>query len=185
MAMDAEHWGLLGTSRWVQRGESRRFNEYFLELDNRWDRAVAEKPVEGQPRPPLRTKMDGWVTVLCLFADIAAELEGILQAGIRIRKLLVVEINSVARRILEIRVRCLHGRYPDQLPAVVCKGLPTAMPADIRLVGGPELERFMPIHVVTVFPCQGMSWANRNAGVLADNWLQLVGDTFWILAYLS
>jgi hypothetical protein len=35
MAMDVEHWGLLGTSRWVQRGEPRGLNEYLLELDNR------------------------------------------------------------------------------------------------------------------------------------------------------
>jgi hypothetical protein len=186
MAMDVEHWGLLGTSRWVQRGEPRGLNEYLLELDNRWDRAVAEEPVEGQPRPPLRTKMDGWVTVLCLFAAIEAEMEGLLQAGIRVRKLLVVEIDPVARRILEFRIRCLHRRYPDQVPAAACKGLLTAMLADIRLVGGPELERFMPIHVVTVSsPCQGLSRANRNGRGLADNRSQLIGDAFRILAYLS
>jgi hypothetical protein len=142
----------------VQRGEPRGLNEYLLELDNRWDRAVAVGPVEGQPRPPLRTKLDGWVTVLCLFAGIGAELEGLLQAGIWVRKLLVVEIDLVARRVLEFRVCCLHRRYPDQLPAVPCGGLLTAMPADIRLVGGPELERFMPIHAMTLSsPCQGLS----------------------------
>jgi site-specific DNA-cytosine methylase len=186
MAMDVEHWELLGTSRWVQRGEPRGVNEYLLELDNRWDRAVTEEPVEGQPRPPLRTKMEGWVTVLCLFAGIGAELGGLLQAGIRIRKLLVVEIDPVARRILEFRVRCSHRGYPDQLPAVACEGLLKAMPADIRLVGGPELESFMPIHVVTVSsPCQGLSRANRNGRGLADNRSQLIGDAFRILAYLS
>jgi hypothetical protein len=61
-------------------------------MDDRWDRAIAVEPVEGQPKPPLRTKLDGWVTVLCLFAGIGAELEGLLKAGIRVRKLLVVEI---------------------------------------------------------------------------------------------
>jgi hypothetical protein len=175
MAMDVEHWGLLGTSRWVQHGEPRGLNEFLLKLDNAWDQAVAEEPVEGQPRPPLRTKMDSWVTVLCLFAGIGAELEGLLQAGIWVRKLLVVEIDPVARRILEFRVRCLHRRYPDQLPAVACKGLLTAMPADIRLVGGLELERFMPIHVVTVSsPCQGLFRANRNGRGLADHRSQLI-----------
>jgi site-specific DNA-cytosine methylase len=186
MAMDVEHWGLLGTSRWVQRGKPRGLNEFLLELDNRWERAVAEEPVEGQPRPPLCTKMDGWVTVLCLFAGIGAELEGLLQAGIRVRKLLVVEIGPVARRILEFRVCCLHRRYPDQLPVVACEGLLTAMPADIRLVVGPELERFMPIHLVTVSsPCQGLSRANCNGRGLADHRLQLIGDACRILAYLS
>jgi hypothetical protein len=34
MAMDAEHWGLLGNSRWVQRGEPRGFGDYLLELDD-------------------------------------------------------------------------------------------------------------------------------------------------------
>jgi site-specific DNA-cytosine methylase len=165
---------------------SRGLNEYLLELDNQWDRAIAEEPVEGQLRPPLRTKMEGWVTVLCLFVGIGAELEGLLQAGVPVRKLLVVEIDPVARRILKFRVRCLHRKYPDQLPAVACEGLLTAMPADIRLVGGPELKRFMPIHVVTVsFPCQGLSRANRNGRGLADNRSQLIGDAFRILAYLS
>jgi hypothetical protein len=63
------------------------------------------------------------------------------------------------------------------VPAVACKGLLTVLPADIRLVGGPELERFMPIHVVTMLsPCQGLSRANRNGRGLADHRLQLIGD---------
>jgi hypothetical protein len=170
----------------VQRGNPRGLNEYLLELDNRWNRAIAVVPVEGQSRPPVRIKLDGWVTVLCLFAGIGVELEGLLQAGIRVRKLLVVEIDPVARRILEFRVRCLHCRYPDQLLAVACEGLLTAMPADIRLVGGPELERFMPIHIVTVSsPCQGRSRANRNGRGLADPRSELIGDAFRILTYLS
>jgi hypothetical protein len=52
----------------------------------------------------------------------------------------VVEIDPVARRILEYRVRCPHRRYPDQLPAVTYEGLLTAMPADIGLVGETELD---------------------------------------------
>jgi hypothetical protein len=186
MAMDAEHWGLLGNSQWVQRGEPRGFGDYLLELDDQWDRAIAVEPVEGQPKPPLRTKLDGWVTVLCLFASIGAELEGLLKAGIRVRKLLVVEIDLVARRILEYRVRCLHHRYPDQLPSVACEGLLTAMPADIRLVGSTELERFMPIHVVTVSsPCQGLSRTNRNGRGLVDPRSELIGEAWRILTYLS
>jgi site-specific DNA-cytosine methylase len=126
------------------------------------------------------------VTVLCLFAGIGAELEGLLKAGIRVRKLLVVEIDPVARRILEFRVRCLHHRYPDQLPAVACEGLLTAMPADIRLVGPTELERFMPIQVVTVLsPCQGLSRANRNGRGLADPRSELIAEAWRILTYLS
>jgi site-specific DNA-cytosine methylase len=186
MAMDAEHWGLLGNSRWVQRGEPRGFGDYLLELDDQWDWAIAVEPMEGQPKPPLRTKLEGWVTVLCLFAGIGAELEGLLKAGIRVRKLLVVEVDPVARRILEYRVRCLHRRYPDQLPAVACEGLLTAMPADIRLVGSTEVERFMPIHVVTVSsPCQGLSCANRNGRGLADPRSELIGEAWRILTYLS
>jgi site-specific DNA-cytosine methylase len=43
------------------------------------------------------------------------------------------------------------------------------MPADIRLVGSTELERFMPIHVVTMSsPCLGLSHASRNGRGLAD-----------------
>jgi hypothetical protein len=49
MAMDTDHWGLLGTSRWVQRGEPRGFSDNFFEADEEWDRAVAVEPVEGQP----------------------------------------------------------------------------------------------------------------------------------------
>jgi hypothetical protein len=144
------------------------------------------EPVEWQPKPPLRTKLDGWVTVLCLFAGIGAELEGLLKAGIRVRKLLVVEIDPVARRILEFCVRALHRRYPDQLPAVACEGLLTALPADIRLVGSQELRRYMPIHIVTVFsPCQGLSRANRNGHGLADPRSELISDAWRILGYLS
>jgi hypothetical protein len=186
MAMDSDHWGLLGNSRWVQRGEPRGFSENLLEADEEWDRAIALEPVEGQPKPPLRTKLDGWVTVLRLFAGIGAELEGLLKAGIRIRKLLVVEIDPVVRRILEYRVHVLHRRYPDQLPAVACEGLLTALPADIRLVGSPELRRFMPIHMVTVSsPCQGLSRANRNGRGLADPRLELISEAWRILGYLS
>jgi hypothetical protein len=144
MAMDAEHWGLLGNSRWVQRGEPRGFGDYLLEMDDQWDQ---------------------WI-----FAGIGAELEGLLKAGIRVRKLLVVEIDPVARRILEFRVRCLHRRNPDQLPAVACEGLLTAMP----------------IQVVTVSsPCQGLSRANRNGRGLADPRSELIAEAWRILTYLS
>jgi site-specific DNA-cytosine methylase len=72
------------------------------------------------------------------------------------------------------------------LPAVACEGLLTAMPADIRLVKGLELERFMRLHVVTVSSSfQGVSRANRNGRGLADNRSQLIGDAFRVLAYLS
>jgi hypothetical protein len=186
MAMDSDHWGLLGNSLWVQRGEPRGFSDNLLEAEQKWDQAIAVEPVEGQPKPPLRTKLDGWVTVLCLFAGISAKLEGLLKAGIRIRKLLVVEIDPVARRILKYRVRVLHRRYPNQLPAVACEGLLTALPADIRLVGSPELGRFMPIHMVTVSsPCQGLSRANRNGRGLADPRSKLISEAWRILGYLS
>jgi site-specific DNA-cytosine methylase len=186
MAMDAQHWGLLGNSRWVQRGKPRGFGDYLPELDEQWDRAIAVEPVEGQPKPPLRTKLDGWVTVLCLFAGIGAELEGLLKAGLRVRKLLVVEIDPVVRRILEYRVRVLHRRYPDQLPTVASEGQLTALPPGIRLVGSMELERFMPIHVVTVSsPCQGLCRANRNGRGLADPRSELIGEAWRILTYQS
>jgi site-specific DNA-cytosine methylase len=130
-----------------------------------------------QPKPPLRTKLDGWVTVLCLFTGIGAELEGLLKAGIRVCKLLVVEIDPVARCILEFRVRALHRRYPDQLQAVACEGLPTALPANIRLVGSQELRRYMPVHIVAVSsPCQGLSRAKRNGRGLADPRSQLISN---------
>jgi hypothetical protein len=141
-----------------------------LEWDDLWDRALAVEPAENEERPPqLRTRLDGWVTVLCLFDRIGAELEGLLKAGIKVRKLLVVKIDPVARRILEFKVRALHNRYPDQLPAVACEGLLTALPADIRDVGPRELRRYMPIRVVTVSsPCQRLSRANRHARGLTD-----------------
>jgi site-specific DNA-cytosine methylase len=170
----------------VQRGEPRGFGDYLLELDEQWDRAIAVEPVEGQPKAPLRTKLDGWVTVLCLFAGIGAELVWLLKAGLRVRKLLVVEIDRVVRRILEYRVRILHRRYPDQLPAVACEGLLTALPPDIRVVGSPELERFMPIHVVMVSsPCQGLSRVNRNGRGMADPQSELIAEAWRILTYLS
>jgi hypothetical protein len=125
MAIDSDHWGLLGNSQWVHQGEPQGCSNNLLESNKEWDSAIAVEPVEGQPKPPQRTKLDGWVTVLCLFAGIGVELEGLLKAGIWIRKLLVVEIDLVARRILGYRVRALHRRYPDQLPAVACEGLLT------------------------------------------------------------
>jgi site-specific DNA-cytosine methylase len=113
-------------------------------------------------------------------------LEGLLKAGIGVRKLLVVEIDPVARRILEFCVRALHRRYPDQLPAVACEGLLTALPANIRLVGSQKLRRYMPIHIVTVSsPCQGLSRANRNGRGLADPRSELISDTWRILGSLS
>jgi hypothetical protein len=60
------------------------------------------------------------------------------------------------------------------------------MPADIRLVGPTELERFMPIQVVTVSsPCQGLSRANRNGRGLADPRSELIAEVWRISTYLS
>jgi site-specific DNA-cytosine methylase len=98
----------------------------------------------------------------------------------------VVEIDPVARRILEYRVRALHNRYPDQLPAVACEGLLAALPADIRNVGPRELRRYMPIRVVTVsLPCHGLSRANRHARRLADPRFGLISQAWRILGFLN
>jgi site-specific DNA-cytosine methylase len=169
----------------VQRGKPRGRGD-LLEWDDLWDRALAVEPAKNEERPAqLRTRLDGWVTVLCLFAGIGAELEGLLKAGIKVRKLLVVEIDPVARRILEYRVRALHNWYPDQLPAVACEGLLTALPADIRFVGPRELRRYMPIRVVTVSsPCQGLSRANRHARGLADPRSGIISQAWRILGFL-
>jgi hypothetical protein len=146
MATEEEHWGWLGSTRWVQRGEPQGLGDQLLGRNDVWVCALAVEPAENEERPgQLRTRLDGWVTVLCLFARISAELEGLLKAGLRVRKLLVLEIGPVARRILEYRVRALYHSYPNQLPAVACKGLLTALPADIRDVGPRELMRYMPL----------------------------------------
>jgi hypothetical protein len=60
------------------------------------------------------------------------------------------------------------------------------MLADVRLVGGTELKRFMPIHVVTVLsPCQGLFRANRNGRGPADPPSEPIGNALRILTYMS
>jgi hypothetical protein len=60
IAMDVDHRGLLGTSRWVQRGEPRGLNEYLLELV----KPVGPGRCRGAGGGPAKTAaahQDGWL----------------------------------------------------------------------------------------------------------------------------
>ncbi|GAQ90025.1 hypothetical protein KFL_005910020 [Klebsormidium nitens] len=59
---------------------------------------------------------DKWLCVLLLFGGIGAELEGLLKAGVKIRKVLYVDNDPISRRVFGHRLRALHHAYPEQLP---------------------------------------------------------------------
>ncbi len=153
-----EPWGNLPGAYMAGMPEAqerrRSLEDQLRRMEAAWEQAWAGV---GPGQLPAMTRFASQpLTVLCLFAGIGAELEGLLRAGVSIGELLYVEIDPVARRVMEHRVRCLHQRYPELLPACAFEGFLTALPRDVRDVGDRELRRHGEIHLVTVSsPCQG------------------------------
>ena len=135
---------------------------------------------------------DLYITVMLLFGGIGAELEGLLRAGLYIKRLFYVENDPGARIAFGTRLRDLHHRYPEQLGPQAFHTTQSSMPWDIREVGERELRRAVgsecqdPINLVTISsPCQGFSRANRQALGLEDERSGLIVEAWRILDLLQ
>ena len=187
------------------------------ELENQWERAhpcyalevVAEpddqevwrqleqyrgeaKIWSGDNIPTHLFGPDHWLTVLLLFGGIGAELEALLKAGVKCKRILYVENDSNCRDTFGYRLRELHHHYPNQLPLVAFHNTRTSLPWDITEIGERELIRCIgsdandPIHLVTISsPCQGFSRANRQAQGLSDRRSGLIFEGYRVLSLIQ
>lgn len=71
---------------------------------------------------------DLYITVMLLFGGIGAELEGLLQAGLYIKRVFYIENDPAARIAFGTRLRELHHKYPEQLGPAAFHTTQTSMP---------------------------------------------------------
>ncbi|BBN14385.1 hypothetical protein Mp_6g11220 [Marchantia polymorpha subsp. ruderalis] len=88
------------------------------------------------------------VCLLDLFGGISTGLAAVLQSGILVRRYLYVEKDETARRVSSRHVTQLMQRFPLLLPRSVVRGYQKALPADISLLGAPDLDRVGHIDLV-------------------------------------
>jgi site-specific DNA-cytosine methylase len=156
---------------------------YYREKANIWAGDLSPTRMFGE---------ETWLTVLLLFGGIGAELEALLKAGVKIKRVLYVDCDPVSRAVFGYRLRALHHMYKTQLPLSAFHATDSALPWDIREVGERELVRQIgsdcnqPIDLVTVSsPCQGFSRANRQAAGLEDPRSCLVLEGYRVIALLQ
>ncbi|OAE21291.1 hypothetical protein AXG93_868s1290 [Marchantia polymorpha subsp. ruderalis] len=106
------------------------------------------------------------VCLLDLFGGISTGLAAVLQSGILVRRYLYVEKDETARRVSSRHVTQLMQRFPLLLPRSAVRGYQKALPADISLLGAPDLDRVGHIDLVIAgWPCQGHTRAGHGAGL--------------------
>ncbi|PTQ39138.1 hypothetical protein MARPO_0047s0110 [Marchantia polymorpha] len=88
------------------------------------------------------------VCLLDLFGGISTGLAAVLQSGILVRRYLYVEKDETARRVSSRHVTQLMQRFPLLLPRSAVRGYQKALPADILLLGAPDLDRVGHIDLV-------------------------------------
>ncbi|PTQ36558.1 hypothetical protein MARPO_0063s0090, partial [Marchantia polymorpha] len=106
------------------------------------------------------------VCLLDLFGGISTGLAALLLSGILVRRYLYVEKDETARRVSSRHVTQLMQRFPLLLPRSAVRGYQKALPADISLLGAPDLDRVGHIDLVIAgWPCQGHTRAGHGAGL--------------------
>ncbi|KAK9818641.1 hypothetical protein WJX74_007278 [Apatococcus lobatus] len=103
-----------------------------------------------------------------LCGGVGTALVAAVQAGKRVDQYCLVEISPVARSMAQHIREQLRQQYPLQLSPAAIAQVQT-LPQDITMVTQEQVNQLGPFDlIVTAWPCQGLSKANRTAQGLAD-----------------
>ena len=155
---------------WVSRYKPAQ----FVPLDS----PVLTTPIPWKPPPT-------GICLLELFGGIATGLAATLQAGIKVRRYMYVDIDPVARQVARAHIRTLRKQYPNLLPREATRFCFTALADDVRLIDIEQLRLLGQVDLVIAgWPCQGMSMAGHQNG-LRDRMTALFGEMIRIIRTLQ
>jgi len=112
------------------------------------------------------------IVVLDLFGGIGVGLEMALRGGVRVERYHHVDLDPVARQIMQHRLRELQQQFPDQLSSRALQRV-WALPQNVWEITWEELQRVGVGRgeqwlVVAGWPCQDLSRAGNMQGLVGE-----------------
>jgi hypothetical protein len=108
--------------------------------------------------PPLNSSTIHWrppvdgIVLLELFEGIGNGLVAVLQAGLKVKRYIYVDVDEAARQVAKRHSRRLRAQFPELLAKSAIKTSFSTLAGNIALV-------------IAGWPCQGMSMAGKHNGL--------------------
>jgi hypothetical protein len=129
-----------------------------------------EEKVNGEVDlgPPLDSSTIHWrppvdgIVVLELFGRIGSGLIAALQAGLKVKRYIYVDVDETARQVAKRHSRRLRAQFPELLATSAIKTSFSTLVGDIALVSAEDIHRCGHVDLVlTRWLCQGMSMVGK------------------------
>jgi hypothetical protein len=167
-----------------------------LVIQEAWQESLLprmEEEVNGEVdlRPPLDSSTIHWrppedgIVLLELFGGIGNGLVAVLQAGLKVKRYIYVDVDETARQVAKQHSRRLRTQFPELLATSASKTSFSTFVGDIALVSAEDIHRCGHVDLVIAgWPCQGMSMAGKKNG-LQDGRSSQFHDMIRVMRYLQ
>jgi hypothetical protein len=141
--------------------------------------------------PPLDNSTIHWkppndgIVLLELFGGIGTGLAAVLQAGIKVKRYVYVDIDDAARQVAKHHSRGLRVWFPELLTTTTLLSTFSSFTDDIYLISDKDLHLLGHVDlVIGSWPCQGMSMVGNQNG-LQDGHSSRFYDMVRVIRYLQ
>jgi site-specific DNA-cytosine methylase len=133
-----------------------------------------EEEVNGEVDlgPPLDSSTIHWrppedgIVFLELFGGIGSSLVAVLQAGLKVKRYIYIDVDEAARQVAKRHSRRLRTQFPELLATSAIKTSFSTLVGDISLVSAEDIHCCGHVDLMIVgWPCQGMSMAGKQNGL--------------------
>jgi site-specific DNA-cytosine methylase len=122
--------------------------------------------------------------LLEFFGGIGSSLVAILQAGLKVKRYIYIDVDEVARQVAKRHSRRLRTQFLELLATSAIKTSFSMLAGDISLVSAEDIHHCGHVDLVIVgWPCQGMSMAGKQNG-LQDGRSSRFHDMIRMMRYL-
>jgi hypothetical protein len=122
--------------------------------------------------PPLDSSTIHWrspedgIVLFELFGGIGSGLVAVLQAGLKVKRYIFVDVDEAARQVAKRHSRRLRTQFPELLATSAIKTSFATLVGDIALISAEDIHRCGHVDLVIAgWPCQGMSMASKQNGL--------------------
>jgi hypothetical protein len=144
-----------------------------LVIQEAWQESLlpqVEEEVNGEVDlgPPLDSSTIHWrppedgIVLLELFGRIGSGLVAVLQAGLKVKRYIYVDVDEVAKQVAKRHSQRLRTQFPELLTTSTIKTSFSTLVGDIALVSTEDIHCCGHVDLVIAgWPCQGMSMAGK------------------------
>jgi site-specific DNA-cytosine methylase len=152
-----------------------------------------EEEVNGEVdlRPPLDSSTIHWrppddgIVLLELFGGLGSSLVAVLQARLKVKRYIYVDVDEAARQVAKQHSQRLKIQFPELLATSAIKTSFSTLVGDIALVSAEDIYRCGHVDLVIAgWPCHDMSMAGKQNG-LQDGRSSRFHDMIRVMRYLQ